>query len=185
MASMFWQRKSHPIALWGALIRASARTGRLPPREELEAFVNDRREHVRDVIEPGLNAGHVVIVDRYFLSTVAYQGARGLDTDEVFRLNDFAPLPQLLFILDVPPRVGLERVAKRGDVADLFEKEDELSKAREIFTNRELLQRHVPHAHILDAMRTKQDLSKDIWKIVSEARLELAASQDDAELSVA
>jgi dTMP kinase len=151
---------------WGQKIRRSAITGRLPIDEELHAFLEDRKEHVRDELMPALAAGKVVIVDRYYLSTVAYQGARGMDREELLRSNAFAPVPDLLFVLDVEPRLGLGRVAQRGDVADLFEKEEELAKAREIFADRALLGRYVPALHILDASRPQSELGTIIAELV-------------------
>ena len=66
---------------FGRRIRAMARGGapRVAPEEELRWFVEDRREHVARCIAPALAAGRHVLTDRYFLSTVAYQGANGLD----------------------------------------------------------------------------------------------------------
>src|SRR5690606_29927239 len=62
---------------WGRKLRESAATGRLSADEELECFLEDRRQHVRELIEPALREGKVVILDRYYFSTMAYQGARG------------------------------------------------------------------------------------------------------------
>lgn len=119
---------------WGTKLRASAQTGRLPPDEELAAFVADRKEHVSSLIQPALQAGKVVIVDRYYYSTAAYQGVRGMDPDEIVRENEtFAPRPHLLVILDVPPKVGVERIRTRGDEANLFEREADLEKSGAIF----------------------------------------------------
>jgi dTMP kinase len=151
---------------WGQKIRRSAITGRLPVAEELHAFLEDRKQHVRDELLPALAAGKVVIVDRYYLSTVAYQGARGMDRVELIQRNSFAPVPDLLFVLDVDPRLGLGRVAQRGDVADLFEKEEELAKAREIFADRALLGPYVRDLHILDASQPQSELSTVIAELV-------------------
>jgi dTMP kinase len=119
---------------WGQILRDSALTGRLSLEEELEAFINDRKEHVAKVIIPELEAGKVVIVDRYYFSTMAYQGARGIDPDEIRRRNEvFAPEPDLLVLLDLEPKAGLERIRTRGDRANHFEKTRTLAKAREIF----------------------------------------------------
>jgi dTMP kinase len=118
---------------WGRKIRESARSGRLSLADELDAFLRDRREHVAEVLAPALAEGKVVLVDRYYFSTVAYQGARGMDPADLLARNAFAPAPDILVVLDVPPAVGLARVRARGDVADLFEREDELTRAREIF----------------------------------------------------
>ena len=87
---------------WGKKLRDSASTGRLEPAEELEYFLRDRREHVEQLIRPALAEGKVVILDRYYFSTMAYQGARGFDPAEIRRRNEeFAPVPDWLFILDV------------------------------------------------------------------------------------
>jgi dTMP kinase len=119
---------------WGQILRNSASTGRLSLEEEAETFIKDRKEHVDTVIQPALAAGKVIIVDRYYFSTAAYQGARGLDPSKLLERNEaFAPEPDLLVLLDVEPEMGLERVRARGDQANLFEKRDSLEKAREIF----------------------------------------------------
>ena len=80
----------------GRRIRAMARSGEtVAPATELAWFVEQRREHVADVIEPALSRAAVVISDRYFLSTVAYQGARGLDAGEILAASEAAfPVPQ-------------------------------------------------------------------------------------------
>src|SRR4051794_4247303 len=60
----------------GRRLRESAQTGRMNADEELQTFIADRREHVETVIRPALERGETVILDRYFYSTVAYQGVR-------------------------------------------------------------------------------------------------------------
>src|SRR5437762_903582 len=99
---------------WGQKLRASATTGRLPIAEELHAFYEDRKEHVTALIEPSLAAGKVVIVDRYYFSMAAYQGARGIDFREIIAKNEeFAPEPDLLVMLDVEPQAGRSRIHDR------------------------------------------------------------------------
>jgi len=123
----------------GRRLRASASHGRLAAREELDAFVADRREHVRDAIGPALAACKVVILDRYYFSTAAYQGARGLDPDEIVRDNEsFCPVPDLLVLLDVPVEECVRRISERDETADrrgadLFENTDELRRVQAIF----------------------------------------------------
>jgi dTMP kinase len=119
---------------WGTKIRATAATGRLSPQEELDYFLRDRREHVEQLIAPALAAGKVVILDRYYFSTMAYQGSRGVDPAEIRRQNEvFAPVPDLLFILDLDVEIALTRIGGRGDTANEFEKHDSLAKCREVF----------------------------------------------------
>ena len=62
---------------WGRMLRDSAVTGRLSVREEVDLFLKDRREHVETLIAPALARGAWVLLDRYYLSMMAYQGARG------------------------------------------------------------------------------------------------------------
>ena len=66
---------------WGREIkRLAARADSLTPEEELDLFVKDRRENVERNLRPALAAGKVVVLDRYYFSTIAYQGAKGIDT---------------------------------------------------------------------------------------------------------
>ena len=103
---------------WGREIRATAATGRLSPQDELDLFLKDRRQHVEELIAPALAAGKVVILDRYYFSTMAYQGMRGFDPAEIRRQNEeFAPKPDLLFILDLDVVTALSRIGARGDIA--------------------------------------------------------------------
>ena len=75
----------------------------LTPAAELELFIADRREHVQEVIQPALAAGTIVITDRYYFSSMAYQGALGLDPWDIQRRHeDFAPQPDLVIILELP-----------------------------------------------------------------------------------
>jgi leucyl/phenylalanyl-tRNA--protein transferase/dTMP kinase len=119
---------------WGRKLRESAATGRLSPEDELEYFLNDRRQHVEEVIAPALAAGKVVILDRYYFSTMAYQGCRGFDPVAIrYRNEEFAPLPDLLLILDLDVDTALARIGSRGDTANEFERRDALERCRGIF----------------------------------------------------
>ena len=59
--------------------------------EELELFLADRREHVQQLLAPALTQGKIILCDRYFLSTAAYQGARGFDPENILRMNRVCP----------------------------------------------------------------------------------------------
>ncbi len=119
---------------WGQKVRDSAATGRLSPEDELQYFLNDRRQHVEELIAPSLAAGKVVILDRYYFSTMAYQGARDFDPTEIRRKNEeFAPVPDLLLIMDLDVDAALERIGARGNTANEFEKRENLERCREIF----------------------------------------------------
>ena len=89
--------------------------------EELELFLADRREHVQQVLAPGLTQGKIILCDRYFLSTAAYQGARGFDPEEILRKNQFAPDPDLALLFQAPLDTGLTRITSgRGEQLNDF-----------------------------------------------------------------
>lgn len=121
---------------WGRRIREMARSGeRVSPEEELRWFVEDRREHVAGVIRPALDSGRVVVTDRYFLSTVAYQGARGLDWRRILADAEAEfPIPDLALIFDVNVPVGLARARGRaGDAEPAFEEEAFLARVETVY----------------------------------------------------
>ncbi len=85
-------------------------------RTEALLFAAARRQHIVEDIEPALQAGKIVLSDRYVDSSVAYQGGgRHLGADDIWELNQFAIhglLPDLTIYLDVPSELGLERISK-------------------------------------------------------------------------
>jgi dTMP kinase len=118
---------------WGKKIRESV-NNRLSPEEELELFILDRKHDVEHNIIPALNEGKIVIMDRYYYSNIAYQGARGLNVGEIKKRNEeIAPKPDLVILLDVNPEKGVERIKNRGDHPNKFEDLKYLQKVREIF----------------------------------------------------
>jgi dTMP kinase len=92
-------------------------TGAISPRAEALLYAADRAHHVYSVIRPGLDRGDVVITDRYFDSSAAYQGAgRVLNPSEVARISRWATeslYPTLTILIDVPAEIGLSRLQSR------------------------------------------------------------------------
>lgn len=126
--------KEPTIRKWGSILRKTAAEGRLTREKEREYFLLDRREHVAEVIAPALAEGHVVILDRYFYSTAAYQSTAAHEVSPIIAANEsFAPTPDRLFILDVDPATGIDRIRKRGDLPNAFESEGQLTHARNVF----------------------------------------------------
>lgn len=144
---------------WGTKVRESAITGRLSPEEELQCFLNDRRQHVEETISPALVNGKVVILDRYYFSTMAYQGARGFDPIEIRKQNEaFSPVPDLLLILDLDVDQALARIGARGDIANEFEKRSNLEFCRNTF----LSLSDEPFVRVISAASTPDEVSTRI-----------------------
>lgn len=119
---------------WGRKIREARFKERLSPEDELHAFIEDRKQHVTEEIAPALARGAVVIIDRYYYSTAAYQGARGLDPQQLLATNRaFAPKPDVVVLVDVTPEQALQRISSRGEGQDLFETKAALTAVRENF----------------------------------------------------
>jgi dTMP kinase len=128
------QSKEPTGGTWGQIIRQSAAIGRLSLEDELIAFIEDRKEHVEALIGPALAEGKTVILDRYFYSTIAYQGARGGDAESIKKeMRVIAPEPDVVLILDVPAELGVMRIGQRDGVANHFEDIDNLRAVRKIF----------------------------------------------------
>ena len=138
------------LSPWGRRIREAMTAGHrvLAPSQELDLFLQDRRYNVAAHIRPALATRQLVLMDRYYFSTIAYQGALGIDPEHIRRLNEaFAPVPDLVLLLMVPPAQALERIRQaRGQADDVFEREDHLNKVNCVY--------HTltgPHIHPIDA----------------------------------
>ncbi|MGB8951644.1 MAG: dTMP kinase [Candidatus Aminicenantales bacterium] len=144
---------------WGREIKAKAIDPRsLAPEEELSLFQKDRKENVEKNIRPALECRKIVILDRYYFSTIAYQGSKGIDPARIKRMNErFAPKPDLVFILDIGARQGLSRIQDRKKKERLFEREDYLVKVRKIFNG--LKGRKFIH---LNGLEEKKQISRKI-----------------------
>ncbi len=150
---------------YGKLLRNSATTGRMTPQEELDLFHKDRRQHVNEVISPSLTEGKVVVLDRYYFSTMAYQGQRGFDSAELRATNEtFAPAPDILFILDLPVDKALERIGVRGDTANEFEQRDALQFCRDTF----LSVSDEPYAHVIDSSPSISEIHQQMVNIATK-----------------
>lgn len=150
----------------GAEIRRRAREGPpLPPQEELDLFLQDRRENVAERVLPALAAGKAVLQDRYFYSTAAYQAARpelGLSPAEVVSLHAWAPLPDLVLLLDLPVDEGLRRVVRRGR-GDAFEERALQERVRKNFL---ALAARDPRFRRIDAGRPEEEVAAAVWDAV-------------------
>jgi dTMP kinase len=145
----------------------------MDPRAELLLYLASRAQVVAELLLPALESGTIVLVDRYTDSTVAYQGGgRGLDFEEIRRLNAFAArglVPDLTFLLDLEPAEGLGRITGvSGSGPDRLERET-LEFHRRVREGFLALAEREPDRIVV--VRTDRDLgtvSAEIRRIVSE-----------------
>jgi len=138
----------------------------ISPGAELFLFAACRSQLVTDVLQPALNAGKIVVCDRFSDSTVVYQGyARGLDLHLIESINDIATCglkPDLTILLDTQPEQGLQR--KCNSRADRFEAED-ISFHRKIREGYLALAQKEPERWlVVQAQLPIKQLSRLIWE---------------------
>jgi dTMP kinase len=137
----------------------------LSPAAELFLILAARADLVARVIRPALEAGQVVIADRFDLSTRAYQVAgRGLPAEEVdaaLRLATGGLVPDLTLVLDVPVEIGRERQRKARKVQDRFEREDDAFHQRVRVAYRDAAGPGVVH---LDATLPRKTVLDEAWR---------------------
>jgi len=105
---------------------------RIPVAAEALLFAADRAEHVEREIKPLLEEGKIVISDRYVYSSIAYQGAAGLDIGWIEEINRMVPEPDLALYIDVPVEVVIRRFKKRKD-RTIMENPEVQRNVREIY----------------------------------------------------
>jgi len=154
--------------VFGQQIRKMAIHGRknVTVEEEFKLFVEDRVENVKFNIKPALEANKIVVMDRYYFSNIAYQGARGLNLEYIEKCNiEFAPEPDLLIILDIKPSVSLQRIRQnREEGTNAFEKIKLLKQSREIFKS--FSDRKYVKIIENNDKRSPAAVFEDIWSIV-------------------
>ncbi len=149
------------------------RKGDVSPRSEALLYAADRAHHVATKIRPALEAGKVVIVDRYLDSSVAYQGAgRELETKEVRDLSLWATnglLPDVTVLLDLDPAVARDRRDQTGTEPDRLEREkiEFFSAVRKCYL--ELAANEPERFLVIDATLSKDEIQKLIRARVSES----------------
>ena len=159
------------------------------PAMEAILFSTARSDHVEQVIRPAVDAGMIVLCDRFMDSSRVYQGVTGkLDPDFMRRLEEVAingMIPDLTLILDLPAELGLERAHARraaGDRADRYEKEEARvhEERREAFLA--IARAEPERCRIVDASRDADAVAEDIRAAVASlleaARAEISADAD-------
>ncbi len=133
---------------------------RLPVEEEFKLYLDDRIIHLRDEVIPMLKDGKIVVTDRYYFSSVAYQGARGLDLNFILEENlKVSIVPNLVLLLDLPIDKAIARIsAEREEGVNTFEKKENLQKVREIYFK--LVEKFPNLIHVIDVNKSIQDVEE-------------------------
>jgi len=148
-------------------ILASEKNPKINGQKMLDLFIRDREEHLRDTIVPFLNRldnheANIVICDRYYYSTIAFQATQGLDIKMLIEINKEFLKPDIAFIMDIKPKIALERIKSREK--EKFENIKFMNKLREKFLEMpKLLNDNIK---IIDASRDADRVFDDIRKEV-------------------
>jgi dTMP kinase len=123
---------------YGRRIRQIAREGRvgITPEEELDLFLKDRELDVNETLVPVLSRGGIVLMDRYYFSNIAYQGALGLDATHIQRVNEERfPTPDLTLLFMIAPEASTQRISegREGGTNVGYEKLDFLKQVEAIY----------------------------------------------------
>lgn len=140
---------------------AKRKEKRLPAESEALLYASDRFDHVKNVIRPALRRDQIVISARYYYSSMAYQGAVGVDLDWIKEMNRFALKPDLAVLLDILPEYSLHRLKRRRSI---YEDSDYLRKVRDIYI------RLVDEGELVnvDADRPKRVVQGELLSMIQE-----------------
>jgi dTMP kinase len=146
----------------GKFIRSSAvleGKKRVPRVVEALLFAVDRVEHLEKDVKPALADGKVVISDRCVYSSLAYQGAAGLDLEWIEEINRMALPPDLAIYIDVPPEVVLDRIKRKKSVMEMLETQ---RKVQEVYM------KYVENGKLVavDGDKTKAEVTKNILAVI-------------------
>lgn len=144
----------------------------LDARAEALLYAASRRQHLVEKVWPALKEGKIVLCDRFLDSSLAYQGgARGIGVEEILNVNLFATegfYPDLTFLLDIEPSLGLKRIAlnKNREVNRLdLEKIEFHNKVRQTFLD--LAKKYEDRYVIIDASKPLAEVNKSVEEAVA------------------
>lgn len=152
---------------YGAKLREGMLSEDLDAEEELLLFVKDRKEHIEYMIKPALEEGYFIILDRYFYSSVAYQGAKGIDINRIMNLHkDFIIKPNIVFIFHLPIDIALNRIISKRGIADRFENETYLKKVDKIFHSF-----NEPFIYHIDTNKDIKIINDELFNILEKSKM--------------
>ena len=135
------------------------RKRRVPIAVEALLFAVDRVDHLERRVKPALQEGKIVVSDRYVYSSLAYQGAAGLDLNWIEEINRSVVTPDLAIYIDVPPEVAVKRIKGKRSVMERLQVQ---RKVREVYL------KFVEDGRLIrvDGNRPKDEVERDILAIV-------------------
>ncbi len=152
---------------YGAKLREGMLSEDLDAEEELLLFVKDRKEHIEYMIKPALKEGYFIILDRYFYSSIAYQGAKGIDINRIINLHkDFIIKPDIVFIFHLPIDIALNRIISKRGIADRFENETYLKKVDKIFHSF-----NEPFIYHIDTDKDIKIINDELFNILEKSKM--------------
>lgn len=152
---------------YGAKLRDGMLSEDLDAEEELLLFVKDRKEHIEYMIKPALEEGYFIILDRYFYSSIAYQGAKGIDINRIMNLHkDFIVKPDIVFIFHLPIDIALNRIISKRGIADRFENETYLKKVDKIFHSF-----NKPFIYHIDTDKDIKIINDELFNILEKSKM--------------
>lgn len=144
------------------------------PETEVCLFSASRAQLVRGVIRPALDRGAWVVCDRFFDSTIAYQGyGRGLNIRRMSDIITFASngaIPDITILLDMNVELGFERLGKRNGpdaMDDRFEREDRAFHEKVRNGYLELAKKNAERFRIVDGSRAADAIEAEIWNLIA------------------
>lgn len=139
-------------------------------RTEVLLYAAARRQHLVEKVLPALEAGHVVLCDRFIDSSLAYQGyARGVGIDEVLNINAFAIqncMPTLTLFFDIPPEEGLKRIALNKDRERNRLDLEAITFHEKVYEGYQLLIKQFSRIQTIDARQTLEHVASEAIAIV-------------------
>jgi dTMP kinase len=153
------------------ILKHSENNRAMAPETELLLMNAARAQLVREVIQPALAAKKVILCDRFFDSTIVYQGyGRGLDLNEVRRIVDYAVgevVPDLTLLLRIPLEVSEKRrLARQAPGRDRFEENDRAFFQRVETGYENLISAEADRVRALDGSRSEDEVAEAIWLLV-------------------
>lgn len=138
---------------------------------ELLLMFAARMQHIKEVIQPALSSGQIVICDRFTDASYAYQGGgRGIDVSRIQTLEDWVQQglnPDLTLLFDLDVEIGLRRAGKRSQ-ADRFEQEDIVFFERIRSCYLERANNEPARFRIIDSGKTMENVKQQIQKVLQE-----------------